>query len=149
MTSAPSGTFRTADGELNIAANKQEQFVALCRALGRLDLITDLRFVTREDRKANREALQSELEASLRKGSALEWEELLASAGVPAARVLTVPQALGLVPELIHSLPFPGAPERTIHVLGNGIRVNGRAAAPCSPPPLLGEHNDDILEERR
>ncbi|MFS8099267.1 CoA transferase [Lentzea alba] len=145
MTSAPSGTFRTADGELNIAANKQEQFVALCRVLGRIDLVTDARFVTREDRKASREALQHELEASLRKRSALEWEQLLAPAGVPAARVLTVPQALDLVPSLIHTLPFPGTPERTIRVLGNGIRVNGCPVAPSSPPPLLGEHNDEVL----
>ena len=118
-----------------------------CRVLGRIDLVTDSRFVTREDRKANRESLQVELEASLRKGSALAWERLLGEAGVPTARVLSVPQALDLVPELIHTLPFPGAPERTIRVLGNGIRVNGHPTAPHSPPPLLGEHNDDILKE--
>ena len=38
MTAAPSGTFRTGDGLLNIAANKQEQFEALARLIGRPDL---------------------------------------------------------------------------------------------------------------
>ncbi|NUT14746.1 MAG: CoA transferase, partial [Cupriavidus sp.] len=44
MTASPSGTFRTADGLLNIAANKQEQFEALCRVVGRPALADDARF---------------------------------------------------------------------------------------------------------
>ena len=54
ITSAPSGTFDTASGALNIAANKQEQFVELCRVLGRSELVTDERFATRESRKRHR-----------------------------------------------------------------------------------------------
>ena len=38
MTASPSGTFATADGLLNIAANRQEQFETLCRLIGRPDL---------------------------------------------------------------------------------------------------------------
>ncbi|TIN14819.1 MAG: CoA transferase, partial [Mesorhizobium sp.] len=44
MTAAPSGTFRTGDGLLNIAANKQEQFVTLCRLVGLPELASDPRF---------------------------------------------------------------------------------------------------------
>ncbi|GLZ31894.1 CoA transferase [Lentzea sp. NBRC 105346] len=143
-TAAPSGTFRTLDGELNIAANKQEQFETLCRLVDRGDLIDDPRFALREDRKTHREALRDELEHALATRSAAEWEKTLSAAGVPAARVLTVPQALELVDT--HELPFPGDPDRTIRVLGNGIRVDGVPSAPTAPPPLLGEHNH-LLEE--
>ena len=53
-TAAPSGTFDAADGPLNIAANRQEQFETLCRLVGRPGLIDDPRFADREARKRNR-----------------------------------------------------------------------------------------------
>ena len=95
-TAAPSGTFDAADGPLNIAANRQEQFETLCRLVGRPGLVTDPRFADREDRKRHRGALNDELNAALRGRTALEWEGILTAAGVPAARILTVPQAVGL-----------------------------------------------------
>ncbi|WP_237706535.1 CaiB/BaiF CoA transferase family protein [Kribbella flavida] len=112
-TSAPSGTFATADGELNIAANKQEQYVELCGVLGRPELIADERFATRESRKQHRAVLKAELEKTLRERSAAEWDELLATTGVPVAPVLTVPAALALDQlterQLLHEVPMPPA----------------------------------------
>ncbi|MDG4825238.1 CoA transferase [Asanoa sp. WMMD1127] len=145
-TAAPSGTFDAADGPLNIAANRQEQFEVLCRLVRREDLLTDERFADREARKAHRAALNRELNAALRHRPAVEWEDLLSRAGVPAARILTVPQAVQL--EQLRSrgfftdLPFPTQPGRTLRVSGNGVLVNGAPCRPTTPPPLLGEHND-------
>src|SRR5690242_8215724 len=95
-TAAPSGTFEAADGPLNIAANRQEQFVALCELLERPDLLDDPRFAEREARLRFRAELNRELNKSLGARSAAEWELLLSGAGVPAARILTVPQAVDL-----------------------------------------------------
>ena len=69
MTAAPSGTFRTGDGLLNIAANKQEQFVTLCRLVGLPELASDPRFAERETRKRNRIALKALIEDALASGS--------------------------------------------------------------------------------
>jgi crotonobetainyl-CoA:carnitine CoA-transferase CaiB-like acyl-CoA transferase len=147
-TAAPSGTFDTADGPINIAANRQEQFEVLCRLLDRVDLVTDERFAGREARKANREALNREINEALRRRPALEWEDLLSRAGVPAARILTVPQAVELeqlrVRGFFTDLDFPGDPTRTLRVSGNGVLVNGASLRPASRPPLLGEHNDEL-----
>lgn len=148
-TAAPSGTFDTADGPLNIAANRQQQFEVLCRLVGREDLLVDERFADREARKANRDALNHELNIALRRRSALEWEGLLSGAGVPAARLLTVPQAVELeqlqVRGFFTDLPFPGDDRgRTLRVSGNGVRVNGAPLRPAAPPPLLGEHNREL-----
>lgn len=150
-TAAPSGTFETARGRLNIAANRQGQFEVLCRLVERADLLTDDRFTDREARKANREALNQEINAALRSRSAAEWEQLLSTAGVPAARILTVPEAVRLE-QLRHrgfftDLAFPGDPERTLRVSGNGVHVNGAPLRPQSPPPQLGEHNDQLVRE--
>ncbi len=147
-TSAPSGTFRAADGPLNIAANRQEQYVDLCRVIDRPDLLEDDRFRDREARKLNREALNRELNEALRTRPAIEWEEELSAAGVPAARVLSLPEAMNL--EQLHvrgffaDLPMPGSDEKTIRVVGNGAAFDGEPSVPVLSPPLLGEHTAAI-----
>ncbi|MFC7532951.1 CaiB/BaiF CoA transferase family protein [Actinoplanes sp. GCM10030250] len=147
-TAAPSGTFHTADGPLNIAANRQEQFATLCRIIERTDLLSDERFADREARKQHRAALNDEINTALRRRPAIEWERALSAAGVPAARILTVPQAMELdqlkARGFLTDLEFPGDPDRTLQVTGNGVLVNGEALRPQSPPPLLGEHNDEF-----
>jgi crotonobetainyl-CoA:carnitine CoA-transferase CaiB-like acyl-CoA transferase len=158
-TAAPSGTFEAADGPLNIAANRQEQFETLCRLVGRPELITDPRFAEREARKAHRGELNDLLNDALRERPALEWEQRLAAAGVPAARILTVPQAVA-VDQLdgrgfLTAMPFPpGTPgeavarsaDGTMRVSGSGVLFDNVALHPVTPPPALGEHNEELPE---
>jgi crotonobetainyl-CoA:carnitine CoA-transferase CaiB-like acyl-CoA transferase len=153
-TAAPSGTFHAADGPLNIAANRQEQFEKLSRCVGREDLLTDPRFVDRERRKLNRSALNDELNTALRARTALAWEQELNRIGVPAARILTVPQAVELE-QLAHrrffaDVPFPGdAHGRQLRLSGNGVLVNGEPLHPATAPPRLGEQNHELAEIAR
>jgi crotonobetainyl-CoA:carnitine CoA-transferase CaiB-like acyl-CoA transferase len=153
-TAAPSGTFDAADGPLNIAANRQEQFETLCREVGLPQLIDDPRFAEREARKTNREELNAELNAALRDRTALEWEQVLTAQGVPAARILTVPQALEL-DQLAHrglftDLPYPDDSGRVLRATGNGVLLDGEPLRPETPPPLLGQHNGEreLLADR-
>lgn len=150
VTAAPSGTFDTADGLLNIAANRQAQFEKLCELIGRDDLMTDSRFADREARKLNRDALNDELNRELRKRTAAEWEQLLPAVGVPAARILSVPQAVESE-QLAHrgfftDVPFPGDASRVVRASGNGVLVDGEALRPSGAPPTLGEHNGQTRE---
>ncbi|WP_372351000.1 CaiB/BaiF CoA transferase family protein [Streptomyces sp. KL116D] len=152
-TAAPSGTFQTLDGPLNIAANQQRQFETLCRLVGAPQLVADPRFAQRENRKVHREELNAALNAALALRPAADWERDLNAAGVPAARVLTVPQALEQ-PQLEHrgfvsALPHPGRPDLALHVVGNGVLFDGESFVPPSPPPLLGQHNDERTELAR
>lgn len=151
FTAAPSGTFVTAEGLLNIAANEQRQFTALCRIVQRPKLAEDPRFAERTARKAHRDELTAELEKALAERTAREWEPLLAAAGVPAAQVLTVPEALAqeqiTARDFIHTLPFPNHPDQPLRVLGSPIHVQGVAPGPQVPPPLLGEHTQALLAE--
>ncbi|RWK53889.1 CoA transferase [Mesorhizobium sp.] len=149
MTAAPSGTFRTGDGLLNIAANKQEQFVTLCRLVGLPELASDPRFVERETRKRNRIALKALIEDSLENNSAAAWEETLNRAGVPAGRVLTIPQVLAeqQVIEREMTARFDGMSkmDRPLTVVRGGFMVDGVAPLPTRPPPTLGEHMDEVF----
>lgn len=153
-TAAPSGTFHTRSGLLNIAANRQTQYETLCRIIGRNDLVTDERFVTRELRKANRAALNAEINLSLASDDAVAWAETLSAAGVPAAPVIDLDEALELS-QVVHrgfvsELPFPAHPERTLRVTGAAAHVDGQPVSPLTPPPTLGASNDalrDIVDD--
>ena len=151
FTAAPSGAFKTGSGLLNIAANKQEQFEALAKVIGRDDLITDPRFANREDRKRHRAALTQEVEAALRSRPAAEWESILVGVGIPAGRVVTVPEALEN-PQVKHRdllQHFDAAPgvDRRISVTRAGFKLSGGNPSAASPPPRLGEHTDEVLRE--
>jgi CoA:oxalate CoA-transferase len=150
VTASPSGSFRTGKGLLNIAANKQEQYEAVCRVIGRDDLITDPRFAERQARLQHRHELKEILERELVTKPAKEWWELLNEAGVPAGPVYSVPEALdhpqirdrGMV---AHFENAPGV-GRDIRLVRTGIKLNGEAPAVDFPPPTLGQHTDEILE---
>ncbi|MDE3044504.1 MAG: CoA transferase [Acidobacteriota bacterium] len=149
--SSPSGTFRTGDGLLNIAANTQRQFEAVCEVVGRTDLITDERFLTRELRKRFRGLLTGELELALSSKSAIDWEALLTEVNVPTGRVLSLGEALEQEQirerSLVHEIPLDLAGHESISLLGSGVHVDGRALVPSSAPPRLGEHTEQILDE--
>jgi formyl-CoA transferase len=149
FTASPSGTFATARGLLNIAANKQEQFEALCRVAGRADLIADPRFARRQARLEHRQELKAELETALAAQPAEQWQQLLNAAGVPCGCVLSVPEALELPQIRERGMigrfdDVPGV-ERDISVLRTGFKLDGKTPAVTTPPPRLGQHTAEIL----
>jgi crotonobetainyl-CoA:carnitine CoA-transferase CaiB-like acyl-CoA transferase len=149
MTASPSGAFRTGDGLLNIAANRQEQFEALARVIGRDDLVADPRFALRQARLEHRVELKAEIEAALVAHPAEHWWPRLAGAGVPAGPVYTVAQALAHPQVAGRGMvaTFADAPGvgRDIRVLRTGVKLDGVAPAVGAPPPTLGQHTREIL----
>lgn len=94
FTAAPSGVFNTADGHINIAANKQEQWESVCEVLDLPELKTDPRFQKRDIRKQNRKLLTPLLEEKLAQRTTGEWVELLNANGVPSGAILSLRDAL-------------------------------------------------------
>jgi crotonobetainyl-CoA:carnitine CoA-transferase CaiB-like acyl-CoA transferase len=149
ITASPSGTFRTANGLLNIAANKQEQFEALCRVLGRPELSVDVRFAERQARLKHRFELKLQLEDALAKKSAEMWWPLLTQAGVPSGPVLSVSETLehpqinkrGMI-AMFSECPGVG---RDIRVLRTGFKMNGETPAVDAPPPRLSQDTQHVL----
>lgn len=148
FTASPSGTFRTADGVMNIAANKQEQFEALCEITGNPALVQDPRFADRKNRLANRTALTAELEAAFATAPALEWVDKLTAQGVPTGPVWSVPEALAH-PQLADRglLQTHRVGTEDLQLVGIGAKLDGVAPGVDSPPPTLGEHTNEILTE--
>ncbi len=151
FTGSPSGTFRTGSGQINIAANKQEQFEATCQVLSLNELCDNPKFSTRQSRLENRAALSEILSLTLMTRSTDEWTGLLNEAGVPCGPILTVPEALAQ-PQIAERgmvgtyTDVPGV-NRDIQVTRTGIKLDGEAPSVDEPPPMLGEHTGEILGE--
>ncbi len=151
VTSAPSGTFETGEGVINIAANKEEQWVQLTDHLGLSELRERAEYRTREDRKRNRFALKQELESVLKTKRARDWAKELNKIGVPSGAVLTVPEVLEM-PQIAERgflngfADVPGV-GRDIKVVTTGIKLDGTAPKVATPPPILGQHNEEIWRD--
>jgi crotonobetainyl-CoA:carnitine CoA-transferase CaiB-like acyl-CoA transferase len=147
FTAAPSGTFVTRDGYINIAANEQAQWESVCDVLGLPGLKTDPRFEKRDVRKANRKALTPLLEAKLREQPTAHWVEALNDKGVPSGEILDLASALA-APQVAHRGTIQAVHEPGIgdlRLFNLTARFEKTPAAITSPPPRLSAHTDAIL----
>jgi crotonobetainyl-CoA:carnitine CoA-transferase CaiB-like acyl-CoA transferase len=147
FTAAPSGTFRTKDGYINIAANKQEQWEALCEVVGVPELMTDPRFQKRDIRKKNRGALTPLLEARLVERPTDEWVELLNARDVPSGAILSLEAALRQ-PQVEHRAALRDVPVEGIgpvKLFGLTAKFARTPGAISGPPPRLGADTEVVL----
>jgi crotonobetainyl-CoA:carnitine CoA-transferase CaiB-like acyl-CoA transferase len=147
FTAAPSGVFKTGDGFINIAANKQEQWESVCDALGAAELKTDARFAERDTRKKNRKELTPLLEAKLAGKTTKEWVAILNAKDVPSGEILGLDEALHQ-PQVVHrgTLQTVDAPGIGPLPLFNLPALFGATpAAVEAPPPRLGANTAEIL----
>jgi CoA:oxalate CoA-transferase len=147
FTAAPSGTFATRDGHINIAANKQEQWESLVDILGLSDLKTDPRFQRRDTRKQNRKALTPIIESKLKERDTATWVEVLNDRDIPAGEILGLEEALNQE-QVFHRKTLS-----TVHADGIGYlklfnltaKFEKTPASLESSPPRLSEHTREIL----
>jgi CoA:oxalate CoA-transferase len=148
FTAAPSGTFKTQDGHVNIAANKQEQWEAMTEVIGAPELKEDPRFKERDERKRNRRALTPLLEEKLRKKPTAHWVEALNARDVPSGDILSLGAALSQPQvrhrEVLHDVHVNGE-VGDVKLVGLTARLSKTPGEIKSPPPRLGEHTADLL----
>jgi CoA:oxalate CoA-transferase len=147
MTAAPSGTFKTCDGHINIAANEQKQWESLCDVLGVPELKTDERFAKRDVRKANRKALTPLIEAKLAEKPTEHWVDALNSKGVPSGAILSLQDALAQ-PQIQHRGTIQTIEEPGIGLLKLFNLTAKFSETPGSletAPPRLGAHTEALL----
>ena len=147
LTSAPSAAYETASGPINIAANSQPQWEALARQLGLGEMLEDPRFRTRADRKAHRVELNAAIGAKLKAQTAEVWEEKLNAAGVPAGRILSLPDALQQARAAGQIARYDLDGDRKAEVFRTGMRIDGEPLSVETGPPELGQHTDEVLGE--
>jgi crotonobetainyl-CoA:carnitine CoA-transferase CaiB-like acyl-CoA transferase len=145
-----SGLFQTRTSLLSVVANTEEQFAALCRALGQPELVADPRFRDPATRKQNQDILRRIIGDCMATRPAIEWEQALAAVGVPAGAVRSVPEVLDephvAARGLFRCLELPQQGRQALLPTA-GFRLNGNRVGPEQPPPVLGADNESVLAE--
>lgn len=144
----PSQVFLCKDGYVIVAAGNDGQFAKLCEAGGRPDLFRDPRFTANSGRVRNRDALIPLLDAIFLQHPVSWWNEKLAAAGVPCAPINDIAQVFedpqvknrGLRVEM----PDPVAGKAAF--VASPLRLSESPVQYSLPPPLLGEHTQEVLE---
>jgi len=147
FTAAPSGVFRTKDGFINIAANKQEQWESVCDVLGVPGLKADERFEKRDTRKQNRKELTPLLEAKLAGRGTKEWVDLLNAKDVPSGEILSLEDALQQ-PQIRHRQTLKDVPVEglgTVPLFGLTAKFEKTPGDITAPPPRLSAHTAEVL----
>ena len=145
---APYQAFPTSDGDVVIGAGTNKIYRELCQALGRPELGADPRFTTNQDRVKNRALLIPELSKMTSKRFTRELIALLEAADVPCAPVNDLATAYreleATSPGMVRKVRHPELGE--IHQLGVPFKFASCAGRIDRPPPVLGEHSEEILK---
>ena len=149
-TVVPVGAFAGSDGYLfYLACGTQRLYENLVvKALNRTDLLEDARFALMGDRVKNRELIMPMFEEIFATQPRDYWVDKLRSAGVPCGPVRNLPEALEspevLEAGLVQTIEHPTAGK--LRTLKSPIGLSDRPNREDTPPPLLGEHTDEILQ---
>jgi len=145
---APYQTFETADGYLNVACLNQKLWREFCDTIDRMDLYEDDRFAENADRVEQMDELEAEIAATLGERSTDEWMTLLTEAGVPAAPVQGVEDALyneqTEARGMVRTLEDDG---REFPVVEHPLNFGSVESGFESPAPELGEHTREVFRE--
>ncbi|MBA4330297.1 MAG: CoA transferase [Polaromonas sp.] len=145
----PYQAFPTADGDIILAVGNDGQFAKFCVVAGHPEWSSDERFASNAQRVANRAVLVPLLRQATVMRSSADWITALEAAGVPCGpinridEVFADPQVIarGLQISLPHTLAGQ------VPLVANPIRLSGSPVAYRRPPPLLGEHTQEVLAQ--
>jgi crotonobetainyl-CoA:carnitine CoA-transferase CaiB-like acyl-CoA transferase len=143
----PYTTYPTRDGMVAVAVGNDAQFARFAQAIGRAEWAQDARFIKNKDRVANRDALDPMIAETLHADDAEAWVEKLKAAGVPCGRINSVKQAFDApqteARRMIETVEHPSL--GSLRLIGTPFKFNGTPTSVRCPPPLLGQHTEEIL----
>ena len=144
----PYQAFTSSDGYVVVGAGTNKTYREFCNAIGQPQLTADARFATNQLRVKNRAELIPEINRCMGAKTTREWLEILDAADVPAAPVNDLPTALEdlkqISPGMVQTMPYEGG---ELHQLGVPFRFSNCGGDIRRPPPLLGEHTDEVLRD--
>jgi crotonobetainyl-CoA:carnitine CoA-transferase CaiB-like acyl-CoA transferase len=145
----PQDVYATLDGYLALAVGNDAQFVKFCRVIEREDLAADERFATNAARVRNLDALSQTVAEILARQETRAWEGLFDAAGIPCGPIKTIAEVFSdpqvLYRQMRIKLEHPSA--GSVPMVGNPIHLKEARFDYHRAPPLLGQHNAEILSE--
>lgn len=145
------GVFTTADGFIMVTCLTDNQFKTLAPVVERTEWLSDPQFADFNTRKANYDMVEAAMHDAFKARKTDEWDAILGEARVPAAPVRSLPEA-SLHPQLQHrgvltEMGQFGPIQRPAYGIGAPYVTNEDGPAVDRPPPMLGQHTDEVLTE--
>ncbi|MBX3625971.1 MAG: CoA transferase [Rhizobacter sp.] len=145
----PYQVFETADGHLILAVGNDSQYAKFCDVAGRPDLAQDPRFIKNADRVRHRATLVPLLAEILKTRKKHDWLSALEAAKVPCGaindlgEVFADPhvQSRGMTVAMPHPLTD------ALKLVASPMKLSATPVQYRRPPPLLGQHTDEVLQE--
>ena len=145
----PYQSFPAADGFFIVGVANQGLWQRFCNALERPDLMEDPRFITNDDRVAHRAECIETLSEIFRTRPAAHWVEIISGAGVPCGPINRVSEVVQdpqvLARSMMVDIPHPKVPG--LRVTGSPLKLSETPPSIRHHPPLLGQHNEEVLLE--
>lgn len=147
-TSIPTGVFKTSDGYINIATTGDKMWVRLCEAIGATALMARAEYKTPAERSKNRDRLNEEINAILGSQGSAAWIERMNEAGVPCGPIYSIDAMFG-DPQVRHLGMAADVKrgERSFQLVGQPVALSRTPSSIAAPPPEMGEHTDEVLQE--
>jgi formyl-CoA transferase len=145
----PYQTFPTSDGDLILAVGNDGQFARLCAAAGIPEAATDPRFASNAARVANRDACAAAIAPAMKTRTTAEWVALLEPLGVPCGPINRLDQVFDN-PQVRHRglrIDVPHPLSGSVPLVANPIKFSRTPLAYDTPPPMLGQHTEEILRD--
>lgn len=144
----PYGVFETADGHLILGVGNDAQFRNFCKAAERTDLAQAPEYLTNTQRVHARAELVPQIEAILKSLTREEWISRLDNVGVPCAPINSVAEALEneQIEARAMRVDLPHSNGAVARLVGSPMKFSRTPISYRSAPPLLGEHNREILK---
>lgn len=143
----PQDVFPVRDGHIVLAVGNDEQFGRFATAIGRPDLVDDERYATNRERVKNLATLHPLICKQLGEKDLADWIEVFGAQKVPCGPINTVPMVFAEAQvkhrEMVRDLPHPLS--GTVPSVVSPMRFDRSALTFDSPPPLLGQHTEEIL----
>jgi crotonobetainyl-CoA:carnitine CoA-transferase CaiB-like acyl-CoA transferase len=145
----PYQAFGASDGFINIAAGNDNLWMKFCEVAGLLDIAEDPKFATNAKRVENREEVVEIISRVIATKTLQEWLDLLNDAGVPCGPINTIDQIFAdphvLARDMLVDVDHPKCGK--IKLTGCPIKLSETPAEVSAAPPILGQHNEEILRE--
>jgi len=145
----PYQMFKVSDGFLAFSAGNDLQWSRFCKEIGRKDLVEDERFATNPQRVSNRSELIPILDKLFATKPLEDWLKICEAAAVPAAPINDIAKALKMpqvvARDMIEEEVLPGG--QKVRMLASPLKIPTNPVQIRFPPPLLGQHTQEILSE--
>lgn len=144
----PYDSFQARDSWFVLGVANEKQWGILCDVLNRPEWKTDSRFETNRRRVENRSILAEELNKIFSRQNVDHWLEQLVKAGLPCGRINTVPEVFDLPHARARDMILESehASAGTLKLPGFPYKFSSTPAAIQKPPPMLGEHTEEVLK---